>query len=1104
MLNETHIWNILGDHFRKKGFVHHQIDSFNHYINIGIQRVIDEEPDIVQQQKTQKYTVKFGKVYIPSPSIIEENRNVVNITPAQARQRELTYDSPIHVDITEIMEEEGQEPEITEHQRVVIGRTPIMLRSDKCNINNCTPAERIVSGECEWDQGGYFIIKGKERVLVGQIRGVYNQCLVLAQKPNEKYKYICEIRSMSEETGHSVLVQAKIGTDNRTLVFSLPYIKETIPIGIIFKALGYQTEEDIRDLIGIQGNQIEKYLRLIIRDAYHIDTQDQALNYIGQYPLHVIKDNERRNYAWQVVETELFPHLGITASIKEKAYFLGHMVNRLLSTHIGFRAPDDRDNYVNKRIEMTGVLCRDLFRTLFKRYISTIKSILEKKKQHPDVINIISKLNTITTGLKHSFSTGNWGVQKNSYIRSGVSQVLSRLTFGATLSHLRRIVIPIGKEAKNADIRRINPSQIMFLCPAETPEGQSVGIVMNLTLLTKVSQRIPTVMVKEVLENAESLTLIDNFEGPNNQTKVFLNGILLGMVEDPDEFVDEVKMFRDSELLDKDISIVYDGIDEEVRIFSDEGRLLRPLFSVEERRLTVTEKDGTKWDSLVQNNHIQYLDNSELEGCIIAMDEKDLISRDNDFCEISPAMMLGVMASIIPFPDHSQSPRNCYQSAMGKQAIGMFALSHQIRTDTIVHVLDYPQRPLVSTMTSQFMGFNHMPSGINAIVAIACYSGFNQEDSVILNKSAVERGLFCVTSYRTVMDEEKRRGTYEYENISLPPLDKRKQNANYGLLDDNGVIRPRQRTGSTYVSKGDVIIGKVLVKSNKSGEEEIIDCSVVIKTGEEGYIDRIFQTITPNGHKMVKVVIRNQRIPEVGDKFASRAAQKGTCGMVFPQIDMPFTNEGIVPDIIINPHAIPSRMTINQLMECILGKSCAIEGTYGDATPFTSSSTGNIADRLCERLSKTGFERHGQEIMYNGMTGEPLEAQIFMGPTYYQRLKHMVSDKIHARSKGHVTTLTRQPLEGRSRDGGLRFGEMERDCMITHGVSRFLKERLFDKSDPYQVIVCNKCGNLSTTPTFCKGCDTDSVSRCNLPYASKLLLQELNAMGIKTAITVKK
>lgn len=473
------------------------------------------------------------------------------------------------------------------------------------------------------------------------------------------------------------------------------------------------------------------------------------------------------------------------------------------------------------------------------------------------------------------------------------------------------------------------------------------------------------------------------------------------MVEDPDDFVEEVKMFRDSDLLDKDISVIYDGIDEEVRIFSDEGRLLRPLFSVEERRLTATEEDGADWDDLVQNKHIQYLDNSEIEGCIIAMDEKDLVSRDNDFCEISPAMMLGVMASIIPFPDHSQSPRNCYQSAMGKQAIGMFALSHQIRTDTIVHVLDHPQRPLVSTMTSQFMGFNHMPSGINAIVAIACYSGFNQEDSVILNKSAVERGLFCVTSYRTMMDEEKRRGTYEWESIGLPPLDKRKQRANYGLLDENGVVSLRQRTGSTYVSKGDVIIGKVVVKSSKSGEEEIIDCSVVIKTGEEGYIDRVFQTITPNGHKMVKVVIRNQRIPEVGDKFASRAAQKGTCGMVFPQIDMPFTSEGIVPDIIINPHAIPSRMTINQLMECILGKSCSMEGTYGDATPFTNSSTGNVADRLCERLSNTGFERHGREMMYNGMTGEPLEAHIFMGPTYYQRLKHMVSDKIHCLTDDH-------------------------------------------------------------------------------------------------------
>lgn len=301
--------------------------------------------------------------------------------------------------------------------------------------------------------------------------------------------------------------------------------------------------------------------------------------------------------------------------------------------------------------------------------------------------------------------------------------------------------------------------------------------------------------------------------------------------------------------------------------------------------------------------------------------------------------------------------------------------------------------------------------------------------------------MFCVTSYRTLCDEEKKRSTYTYETIRLPPIDKRHHNYNYGFLDERGIVRKRIGSKSVYVNKGDVIIGKVLTKSGKDKEEELIDCSVVIKSGEEGFIDRVIETITPNGYRLIKVVIRNQRIPEVGDKFASRAAQKGTAGIVYRQEDMPFTGEGIVPDIIINPHAIPSRMTVNQLMECVLGKTCSLNGTFGDATPFSNNSV-DIAEQLCERLKNSGYERHGWEQMYNGFTGEPIDAQIFIGPTYYQRLKHMVSDKMHARAQGHVTTLTRQPLEGRSRDGGLR---------LTHQPQWYLKI----------LLVCTTAGNIS-------------------------------------------
>jgi len=1101
MLSENYRWNLVNDFVKRKTLVSHQIDTFDEFISGGINRVINEcDINLNMKEFTCKYS--FDEAYIPNPCIIKEDRSMRDMYPHEARQSDLTYSSPLFVNIREEITNESGETEINIHKRIIIGNIPIMLRSSKCNLLRHTDKERISLGECEKDYGGYFIIKGKERVLIGQLRNVYNQPIVLKQKASEKYNYVCEVRSMSEETGHSVLIQVKIGQDDRNLVFSLPYIKEVIPVGIVFKALGFVTEEEIASIIGNNDDKekIKKYLRCIIRDSYFIKDQEDALAYISQYTIHIIKDDKKMDYTKQVVENELLPHMGIFATLKEKTVFLGHMVNKLLRTCAGLRNEDDRDNYTNKRVEMAGVLCSDLFRTLFKRFVKSIEAQLEKKKQIPDIISIIARCNSITSGLKSAFATGSWGISKNNYIRTGVSQVLSRLTYGATLSHLRRIIIPIGREGKNSKIRQLHSSQIMYVCPTETPEGQSIGIVMNLAFTTMVTKRIPTVIVKDIIENCDHLIYINDYDGNFCIPKIFLNGILMGVTTNPQAFLDELKIFRKNGLLDKEISFSFDNTENEIKIFCDEGRFIRPLLTVDERNsIVLSESDPIHWDTLVEEQKIQYVDNNEIQGSVVAMTEKDLLDFKCNFCEINPALMLGVMASAIPFPDHNQSPRNIYQSSMGKQAIGIHALSHQIRSDTITHVMNYPQKPLVSTVPSQIMGFNEMPSGINAIVAVITHTGFNQEDSVIMNKSSIERGLFVVTSYRTLVEEEKKQGTYNYETICLPPVDKRKRNANYSFLDDNGIIKTRLNGGNTYVSKGDVIIGKILTKSNKHNEDEIFDCSYIIKSGEEGFVDRVVQTITPNGYRMIKVTIRNQKIPEAGDKCASRSAQKGTIGLVMPQEDMPFTQDGITPDILINSLCLPSRMTVSQLLETVLGKACCMEGSFGDATAFSSNSN-NIAEHICDRLEQNGFERTGWETLYNGMTGLPIKAKIFIGPVYYQRLKHMVSDKIHSRSHGQVTTLTRQPLEGRSREGGLRFGEMERDAIIGHGVSRFLKERLFDKSDIYQIYVCDNCGNIATTQKYCKACDSDEISKCNLPYASKLLFQELMAMSIKVSL----
>ena len=876
-LSENYVWNVVHDFYTKEGLLSHQKESFNYYISTGIDSIV-QESDVVLEQPGLKYKAKFKNAYIPSPSIIDENRKLRILYPHEAIKRDLNYESSIYVDIDEFFQLDGEEQEIVSHKRIEIAKTPIMLMSEKCNLSALTENERVQKGECPHDKGGYFIIKGKERVLVGQIRGIYNQPIIISQKPGDKYKYCCDVRSMSEETGHSVLIQCKIGVDDRTIVFSLPNIKDVIPVGIVFKALGYTEEEDIVNIIGNKNKEVSKYLKYIIRDSYHIKTQKDALKYIGQYSLHVIKDENREKYALQIVENELLPHMGITATIKEKTIYLGFMISKLLDTHVGLRKEDDRDNYANKRVEMAGILCHDLFRTLFKRYVKNIQLQLEKKKQRPDIISIISRMTSITIGLKHSFATGNWGVQKNNYIRTGVSQVLARMNFGSTLSHLRRCVIPIGKEGKNAKIRQTHPSQIMYLCPNETPEGQSIGIVLNLATMTKVSLKIPTVVVKEIIEGCYYFSFIDDIELDENiYPKIFVNGILLGVTQEPENFMNELKEYHKSNLLDKTISFTFNTVENEIKIFSDEGRLLRPVFTVnDENRLNITEDVEIDWKKLVEENYIKYIDNCEAENSVIGMDQGELEKFKCDYCEIHPSMMMGIMSNGIPFCDHSQSPRNIYQSSMGKQAIGLYATSFQHRADTITYVLNYPQRPLVNTLPSKFMGFDDMPMGMNVIVAIMTYGGWNQEDSVIINKGAIDRGLFHTSSYRTLMTEEKKQGSNSFETICIPPVDKRKKNANYSFLDENGVVKKRMNGKCVYVEKGDVIIGKTLTKTNKSSlEEDVCDVSYVIKSGEEGYIDRIFETITPNGYKMVKVVIRNNKIPEIGDKFAS--FKKGVC-----------------------------------------------------------------------------------------------------------------------------------------------------------------------------------------------------------------------------------
>lgn len=1109
MTDKLDIKEILKSYANDTKFISHQINSYNNFIQFGIYEIVSKEEIKIPMKNGKIYRVTFGDIYVANP-VINENQVIRKVFPNEVRQRDLQYESIIYCDITETIEEENRILDTKFHTRMQIAKIPVMVRSAICNLYSLSKEEQIKVGECTLDYGGYFLIKGNERVLVSQMRGNYNTVVV----EKRKGLLLAEIRSMSEETNHSISIKVFLQKDEKTIVCTLPYTKEPIPVGIIFRAFGF-SDEEIVSLIGLKSEKTKKYISEILRSIYVTDNcKEKSLIYIARNSIKVVPKEKQISYALQILEMELFPHLGVNSTTKAKGMYLGYVISKLLNTRLGIRSEDDKDNYSNKRIETAGILCYDLFNSLFKRYILFIRTNFEKKQDNFNVINVIHNLNIITVGLKHSFSTGNWGVKKNAYIRTGVSQILCRLTYNAVTSHLRRVVIPLGKKGTNLKIRQVHTSHFGLICPCETPEGETAGTVLNLAMTADITYKIPTVLILSIIETElkpfYTSILFLHIEEIPSATKIFLNGMILGITEVPKKFVELFRNLRKIGFIHYMVSVVYDEIDNEIRIFSDAGRGIRPLFTVTNgKQLNITPKDGTDWQTLLYEGKVEYVDISEIEGSVIGMYYNKPCEYSVDYYEIHPIVILGTVAGCILFPDHSQAPRNTYQSNMGKQALGTYSLASKLRTDTIAYSLWYPQKPLVSTLYSELTNGDKMSSGMSCVVMIGCYTGFNQEDSIILNRNSIQRGLFVITSERTITDSERKNRTGITEKIQIPPitrLDKKigdpeyfqRKHDNYSFLDEKGVAKK-----GFYVSKGDVIIGKVIEKEVKTifndrteKRIELVDCSIAVKSGEEGIVDRVYDTTTTDGCRLVKIIIRQERVPEPGDKLASRSAQKGTCSIIFNQEDMPFTSDGIIPDIIINSHSQPSRMTINQLMECVLGKTCALSGEYGDATPFGENSVG-ITPTLCDALAKHGYQRQGYEKMYNGMTGEPINAPIFIGPTYYQRLKHLVKNKMHARSIGQDTQLTRQPLEGRSKDGGLRFGEMERDAIISHGASAFLRERLFTCSDAFQVSICDKCGQVSKSPRDCKICGHDSLSLVNLPYAGKLLFQQLQTMCIK-------
>jgi DNA-directed RNA polymerase II subunit RPB2 len=905
----------------------------------------------------------------------------------------------------------------------------------------------------------------------------------------------------------------------------IPRFTEDIPLVVIFRALGIETDLEISKLVwGSENHPYVEKLAASFKECADIKvySQEDAVTYLTHKFQYGTTLEDKSAYARTLLDTEFLPHVKFGGEVisqktfeARKIILLSAVIRRLVLTEIGILEIDDRDSYPNKRIVSTGSLLTHLFRQLFQKVSKDIRSKFVhevnndnwKKKDPPrplDILNVnnlykILKVSTIEGKFKQALATGNFAVQGLGTVSSasnatkvGVSQVLNRLSYSATISHLRRIQTPVEKSGKLLAPRKLHGTSWGFMCPVETPEGHSVGIVKSLAMLSAVTQHVPSITVLSFLREISGIDWVTGHRYFTD-TALVVNGVIIGFTKIPESIYIKLKAAKYSFRLHPYTGISWNVHSHCINIDTDGGRVVRPVFRIVDGKIPeMAESDD--WNEWVKSC-IEYIDPTESEFVMIAMFPSEITSK-HTHCEIHPTMILGHMASSIPFSDHNQSPRNTYQSAMGKQAMGIYARNYAKRLDKNGYILCSPMRPLVETRMMNILNTHEMPSGDNVIVAIGIYSGYNQEDSVILNRASIDRGLFRSLYYTIYKDEEHRNISSGKEEKFVKP--KRENTRGFKNNAYNSISASGAPILNSYIHENEAVIGKVSSLKHDSSGYAFRDSSTVHRNSEVCRVDGVWNDKNSDGYPFIKVRVVSERVPEIGDKVSSRHGQKGTCGIILNEEDMPYTASGLRPDIIMNPHAIPSRMTIAQLMETIMGKVCVMKGTFGDGTPYSHLSMKN----LTEQMTELGMHPHGNEIMYNGQTGEMMDAEIFMGPAFYQRLKHMVIDKKHYRSRGPIVSLTRQPCEGRSRDGGLRVGEMERDCMISHGVSMFTKERLMDVSDPFTTGICKGCGTIAVVNPkeniySCGNCGIETEFELKtIPYAVKLWSQELEAMHI--------
>ncbi|GAA5904430.1 hypothetical protein JCM8208_004192 [Rhodotorula glutinis] len=1153
----TDKWDLLPAFLAVKGLVKQHIDSFNYFVDVDLQAILRANARITSDVDPN-FFLEYTDIRVGAPERPDDNAATSQITPHECRLRDLSYSAPVYVSVRYTR---GRQEVVSKGIR--IGRLPIMLRSNKCILTGKTKAQLAEYNECPLDPGGYFVVKGTEKVILVQEQLSKNRIIVETEP--KKGLVQASVTSSTHERKSKTYVLTKHGK----IYLKHNSIHEDIPIAVVLRALGIVSAREIVQLVCGNDDDHRAAFAINIEELddlktkagapIPVQTQQQALDYIG-HRVKVIRKTPgapgsgggfggggggafggggwapkrpASDEALEVLATVVLAHVPVEdLNLRPKAIYIANMARRVLLAMNDPKNVDDRDYVGNKRLELAGQLLSLLFEDLFKKFNHDLKTNIDKilkKANRATEFDAIKQFQLhgdgITQGFVRAISTGNWSLKRFKMERAGITHVLSRLSFISALGMMTRISSQFEKTRKVSGPRALQPSQWGMLCPSDTPEGEACGLVKNLALMTHITTDVDEEPIWNIcfLIGVEDINVLDGTEiYAEGHLVVYLNGNVLGLTRCAPRFVRTFRQLRRAGRINEFVSIYVNLQQQAIHIASDGGRICRPLIIVENQASKVKElhmkmlRDKVMtFDDFLRKGLIEYLDVNEENDAYIALYENEL-KPDTTHLEIEPFTLLGAVAGLIPYPHHNQSPRNTYQCAMGKQAIGAIAHNQLNRIDTLLYLMVYPQTPMCRTRTIELIGYDQLPAGQNATVAVMSYSGYDIEDALILNRASVDRGFGRCQVFRKYVTLLKRYPNGMYDRLADPPKSETGDVLpKYGILDLDGLahIGEQVNPGQVYINKqtpsnahdnqlpGSEQGGASGGAGGAGGDSAPSwkNTGMSYRGPIPGYIDKVLLTDTDSDSTLVKVLIRQTRRPELGDKFSSRHGQKGVCGLIVPQEDMPFNDQGICPDIIMNPHGFPSRMTVGKMLELLSGKAGVLRGTFEYGTAFGGSK----AEDMSRVLIDAGYSYAGKDYLTSGITGQPLECYVYMGPIYYQKLKHMVLDKMHARARGPRAVLTRQPTEGRSRDGGLRLGEMERDCLIAHGASQLLLERLMVSSDAFKVDVCQECGFMGYNG-WCARCKTSKrVVKLMLPYACKLLFQELLAMNIAPRLVLE-